>query len=82
MFTFTTDGIVVENIILYNFVYDLFSLFYLLIVMLFNLDVTGIVFICFILFHFISIISTYHDVIGNYVLRSCDVIASYVWQME
>ena len=28
MFTFTTDGIVVENIILYNFVYDSFSLFY------------------------------------------------------
>ena len=82
MYTFTTDGIVVENIILYNFVYDLFSLFYLLIVMLFNPDVTGIVFICFILFHFISFISTYHDVIGNYVLRSCDVIASYVWQME
>ena len=27
MFTFTTDGIVVENVILYNLVYDLFSLF-------------------------------------------------------
>ena len=58
MFTFTTDGIVVENVILFNSVYDLFSLFYFilfyfLIMMLFNLDVMGIVFICFILFHFI-----------------------------
>ena len=49
--------------------------------MLFNLDVKGIVFICFILFHFILLhlfISLYHDVIGNYALRLCDVIASYV----
>ena len=51
--------------------------------MLFNLDVIGIVFICFILFHFIPysfnlFISLYHDVIGNYILRSCDVKASYV----
>ena len=58
MLTFTTDGIVVENVILYNFVYDLVSLFYFilfysLIMMLFNLDVIDIVFICFILFHFI-----------------------------
>ena len=53
--------------------------------MLFNLDVIGIVFICFISFHSISFhlfISSYHDVIGNYALRSCDVIGSYVWQME
>ena len=55
--------------------------------MLFNLDVIGIVFICFILFHLIQysfhlVISLHHDVIANYALRSCDVIASYVWQME
>ena len=55
--------------------------------MLFNLDVMGIVFICFILFHFIPysfhlFISLYHDVIGNYALRSCEEIASHVWQME
>ena len=53
--------------------------------MLFNIDVIGIVFICFILCHFISFhlfISLYCDVIVNYALRSCDVIASYVWHME
>ena len=51
--------------------------------MLFNLDVIGIVFICFILFYFIPFhfIGLYHDVIGNYALRSCNVKASYVWQI-
>ena len=88
MFTFTTDGIVVENIILYICVYGLFYfflLFYLLLWHYFNLDVIGIVFICSILFYFILFhlfISLYPDDMGNYVFRSCDVIASYVWQME
>ena len=69
MFTYTTDGIVVENIILYNILCIQFILF------CFNL--IGFYVILFNLFQFIMFIELYPDVVGNYVMRLYDVIKLY-----
>ena len=68
MFTCTTDGIVVEYIILYNIIFSLFCFYFNLI---------GSCVILFHLFQFIMFIQLYPDVVGNYVIRLYDVINLY-----
>ena len=69
MFTYTTDGSVVENFLLYNimcFIQFVLFLFYSFLWCYYALDV--MCYIYFILFHFILFVQLYPDVMGHYVL--------------
>ena len=71
IFTYTTDGIVVENCLLYNIMCVIqFVLFYVLFYSFlwscYALDV--MYYMYFILFHFILFVQLHPDVVGHYVL--------------
>ena len=69
MFTYTTDGIVVENFLLYNTMCVIqFVILFLFYSFLCSYTLDVMYYIYFILFHFILFVQLYPDVMGHYVL--------------
>ena len=79
MFTYTTDGIVVENFNLFNIfvcnsIYFILFSFYLFLRYCYTLVVVYYILFWFVLFHFIMFIQLYPDVMGDYVMRLYDAL--------